>query len=981
MFRTNRIPGITAVIATTLFLITSLSFAEPHRLLGDNGAYFWSMSQPVNHGFVSIDDGRKVISTWSEKRASDGLRQIYRQIFDGDGNTTFNPPQLLSDPRYRTMLGASCTDEAGFYYVAWLSFSDENPTVAWLYAQKFDADGRELWGRQAGVIANVQVNPTEEYMYLGHHTTQKVIPNDQGGCYYLSCYGYFALDEDGELRQNWPWHNLQFGPDSLLQGAFSDDSGGFWVTERILGDQHIGFNHYYANGDRLTDEFGQFQPGGFDGIALIRFGAIFGYQGGIVAVVELYGALQLMTFDSEGNCGEDQRSFTLSQDAPYYFYSMQRISNQRLILSWSRNNHSECGVWFLDLESFTPTTDDLIMLKHDDRDNQILFEPGKALAVSENELIIPLTYCDLEGTYRNEFHKLNWNGEFVWREPRGGNIGFEYGAELVKGNGAGMFLVESNRNDMNYLTSEGEIVHQSSKHFGAYPRDYPNPVIMWERPWSGYGALVLNGRRSLNYLSFDRNGESIGGPIGRVIKQVNYRGDESFATTRLENRIFYAVNVFDELRRKWSISIGEIDLSGNVRWETVPDQQSNDSYRNLGLSLSPDNSRLILSGVTNSAVVIAFVASIAPDNGNILWNRNWSWDRGDERHAEVIPTANGIYLVSIVSSRYFMIDILDYAGNDIREEPLTIFSDHDPEFIGAAPLADNEDGIWIGLNKDGPNDREYFWAHKVVGEEVTDSVSFFSEGVDLYIPREEEMDILLSGNIVWLVPSCDEPDGSYIDTASVIPIQGIRPDGSLLYGEEGLKLDVGQDNYISGITAMPTASGSIYLAWSQGGQSRATMLDPSGEFREGWNASGNVVAEGNVSSNRFACSWGDDELGLVFHAGSNYDQRFCFQHISNSPRQSASDEALPAPASFDLTSVSPNPFNGMTRLNYRLEGAATLKMRLFNLQGMTVWEESFERGSGAGSIALDMSAYPTGLYFARLEAAGVVRTTSLLLLK
>jgi hypothetical protein len=105
------------------------------------------------------------------------------------------------------------------------------------------------------------------------------------------------------------------------------------------------------------------------------------------------------------------------------------------------------------------------------------------------------------------------------------------------------------------------------------------------------------------------------------------------------------------------------------------------------------------------------------------------------------------------------------------------------------------------------------------------------------------------------------------------------------------------------------------------------------------------------------------------------------QHISNSPRQGVSDNRATAPVSFDLLGIAPNPFNSMTRLKYRLEESATIKLSVFDLQGRTVHVASFFRGTGEGNIALDMRAFATGLYFARLEAAGSVVTRSLLLLK
>ncbi len=99
-------------------------------------------------------------------------------------------------------------------------------------------------------------------------------------------------------------------------------------------------------------------------------------------------------------------------------------------------------------------------------------------------------------------------------------------------------------------------------------------------------------------------------------------------------------------------------------------------------------------------------------------------------------------------------------------------------------------------------------------------------------------------------------------------------------------------------------------------------------------------------------------------------------------------EARPVPMtdSARLT-VSPNPFNPKTRIQFDLSGAVIYTLQIFNPGGRLVWKEegrSPEDGhvvatwDGRDSSGEDVA---TGSYFLRLEADGVVETGRLVLLR
>lgn len=81
-------------------------------------------------------------------------------------------------------------------------------------------------------------------------------------------------------------------------------------------------------------------------------------------------------------------------------------------------------------------------------------------------------------------------------------------------------------------------------------------------------------------------------------------------------------------------------------------------------------------------------------------------------------------------------------------------------------------------------------------------------------------------------------------------------------------------------------------------------------------------------------------------------------------------------------SAYPNPFNPATRLVYALDAVGPAKITVYDVAGRRV--ALLLDGilpAGTHEVGFDASAYPSGVYLARLEAGGVVRTVRLALLK
>jgi len=93
-----------------------------------------------------------------------------------------------------------------------------------------------------------------------------------------------------------------------------------------------------------------------------------------------------------------------------------------------------------------------------------------------------------------------------------------------------------------------------------------------------------------------------------------------------------------------------------------------------------------------------------------------------------------------------------------------------------------------------------------------------------------------------------------------------------------------------------------------------------------------------------------------------------------------------APQKFVLFQNYPNPFNPSTRIQYSLEKAAEVTLKVYNLLGVEVATLVNERQE-AGSYAVPFNtnkgtlALSSGVYFYRLEAESFVSTRKLVLIR
>jgi len=78
-------------------------------------------------------------------------------------------------------------------------------------------------------------------------------------------------------------------------------------------------------------------------------------------------------------------------------------------------------------------------------------------------------------------------------------------------------------------------------------------------------------------------------------------------------------------------------------------------------------------------------------------------------------------------------------------------------------------------------------------------------------------------------------------------------------------------------------------------------------------------------------------------------------------------------------SVFPNPFNSATTLSYILPYTNKLDIRIFDLLGRSVYTQELGRiKAGRGSIPLDLSAFPSGVYYLQMQSSSQQANTKLI---
>jgi hypothetical protein len=113
--------------------------------------------------------------------------------------------------------------------------------------------------------------------------------------------------------------------------------------------------------------------------------------------------------------------------------------------------------------------------------------------------------------------------------------------------------------------------------------------------------------------------------------------------------------------------------------------------------------------------------------------------------------------------------------------------------------------------------------------------------------------------------------------------------------------------------------------------------------------------------------------GMVVNNWDNYGESFNFPEDNT---------GIEIPTGFGLFGAYPNPFNPTTTLSFALPEAGHATLIVFDMSGREVATvESGFLQAGFHTRSFDGSELSSGIYFARLQAAGQVQTQKLILMK
>ncbi len=122
--------------------------------------------------------------------------------------------------------------------------------------------------------------------------------------------------------------------------------------------------------------------------------------------------------------------------------------------------------------------------------------------------------------------------------------------------------------------------------------------------------------------------------------------------------------------------------------------------------------------------------------------------------------------------------------------------------------------------------------------------------------------------------------------------------------------------------------------------------------------------------------------GQLFFTHNALDNQFILPIVANLRHNGVGSENSYLPSALEIKEIHPNPFNGMTSLKYSIPVPGLVKLGVYDLAGREVARLINGQGTaGEHSLTIDAENWASGVYIAKLEAAGAVRTAKLVLMR
>ncbi len=992
----------TITLAATLLIVSTLN-AYPYRLLGPNGATFWSNASIEYTGIFPIDDGRSVALVWGGQRPDADHRDVYFQILDAEGNQTYNGNYAISDS---TMVNsediAVVTDREGNIFVAWLAAMPGDESRFFLYAQKISPNGEIQWGVPPRAVTEFPHNEDWDFWY-GSSWSVFTYPDENGGVICVTNQGIGAFDSNGEPREDWQaWDERP--PEGLQYNKLiPDDLGGIWIEwwyNDREGPEIYAFNHLGRDGSRLWEEH-RLPEDHFRRInGISSFPRGIGWQGGWISVIKVDDQCRLFIFDSLAETSEDnifELPSTVTSTPPFF------TSDTTIGILYELEEEFPYSLMFirfnLNDRAFIGSTEGRTVARWDEPEGyrEELSIGGSYFGRgNEGEYYFGVK-CHLQQSYVDwtEIHVLD---HFARQTDRGARFD-----DLVMNSGKYSMIENPGRG---FWLGGGWPYRYKSFYINHYDYDW-NPVspigfapeiyrggsnstFNWFSNNESDNCLFFSEHNGLRMINVDASGNLEFPAYGKWVLP-GYLLSEISTSTNQGVVAAWRENTFIE----GPLHIALFDDDGEVAWTRLAVEDDNwiDGAQMLITDPSGESVVLLLLRKPNNQIVEPVLIWINAEDGTetarwegLSLESNRIRDNDIKRFLKI----DGDSILFAIQYSYDPIIIMKFAsgGDPIWEQPLvrplpagSYFGDVFFNRFGGADIC--------GIFREW--DEEVIpWIVRLNGEgELIDSIGVYehpARGNDQRVTAEKW---IKSASNLWLVP-----DGMYLENGpDSAGIQMIDSEGQRIMTDQGFVIKNPDGSVPSNWNAVSDSVGGIWF-WARDGyvgdHSRVSLLHftSEGTLDENFPEYGIPLRADSLavySDQMVSLPGGDlgmfmDRYDLVRRTEATSIQRFSLREPPNSENSNPH-----VPTGFALHPPYPNPFNANVIISFSLpvgQVSKPVSLCVYDLSGRLV--QALENGPyavGEHKVVWDAGEMPAGIYLVRLEANGAAITRKTILIR
>ncbi|MFC2150093.1 T9SS type A sorting domain-containing protein [Calditrichota bacterium] len=279
-------------------------------------------------------------------------------------------------------------------------------------------------------------------------------------------------------------------------------------------------------------------------------------------------------------------------------------------------------------------------------------------------------------------------------------------------------------------------------------------------------------------------------------------------------------------------------------------------------------------------------------------------------------------------------------------------------------------------------------------DEFTEEIDGFTTGEEIFFrywddSEEEEIELgihaVTQGSTIWSINSVhivhlSEPGAYYKTIPTSLVHRIVCSDFSLFINPDGTEGAPGGLDQIGVFTPEGIVAGIMIWDGDQAGCfGWAFGDDPQTEEIEGFR-------EGDVFSFKLWRADVEEEIEAVIKNISG-NEDFIADLDSYTEVQlragdyTVSDDPIP-PARFDLIGLSPNPFNGTSKLYYTMNSNSVVLLSVFDIYGRKVLSRNMGmKQKGVNQVPIELNIYPAGSYYFQIATEQEVWTTQGTLMK